>query len=574
VSKAPKSKTKPCLERKQKGTLSLRRYSKKRGGYGVQTKTGTYRGIGGPMTIHPGEDLRAAAIRTLGQATRKLSDIKVGKRHRKDYGDLKALARSIDARGLLQPIVITPQNKLIAGDRRMRAWPLTKFAKTPIPVTVVDIDSIVAGEWDENAIRKDFTPSEAVAIKRELEPALKAEAKRRQQQHGGTTRGRKAAATEGAGKSRDKVAAYVGKRARSLAKAEDIVEAAEADPKKFGKLKADMDRTGRVNGPHKRLQIMKQAEQIRKAPPGVPMKGPYGVVVIDFPWPNEPGMSQEELDARGRSLRPYPAMSIKSGCAFMRDKVRKILAKDCFVYFWATNFHAPYAWHLLAALGFKKHSTIGCWRKHKMGRGQVLRDKTELCIIAIKGKPVINLTNQTTDWSGPGWERRDNSQKPVAFYELVEELTPAPRYAEIFSRGGRNSKWDCHGDEIGKYPPGYEVPLLPMPIAESPARPADDFPWPVDKRGNSWPSENGHTVSMTSEPGTGNDISKHVGTCECGQKWSVPHGKMRDLDLIIGEHWLAEYYKAKGAPAPAAIKGVDGAQLDLVDASHNQQAAE
>jgi N6-adenosine-specific RNA methylase IME4 len=37
--------------------------------------------------------------------------------------------------------------------------------------------------------------------------------------------------------------------------------------------------------------------------------------------------------------------------------------------------------------------------------------------------------------------------KPVEFYDLVESLCPAPRYADLFSRYRHNNKWDPHGDE-------------------------------------------------------------------------------------------------------------------------------
>lgn len=38
-------------------------------------------------------------------------------------------------------------------------------------------------------------------------------------------------------------------------------------------------------------------------------------------------------------------------------------------------------------------------------------------------------------------------EEPEAFYELVEKLCPAPRYAELFARRSR-AKWDGHGDEV------------------------------------------------------------------------------------------------------------------------------
>ena len=599
LSKSPAAAIKAARERAaaKKKTEDRRPTPKFNGHFEVRTKTA---GFSSPLFIKPGESLHAAAQRAL--ATRLPSQIKVGKRFRKDKGDLKSLARSIDDRGaLLEPIVIDKKNKLIDGERRLNAWAMTKFAGTPIAVHVVDIDSIVAGEYDANAQRKDFNPAEAVAIKRALEPLLKKQAKDRQREHGGTTHGRKADNAGAGGRAADHVARIVGKDRKTIAKAEEIVVAAEAAPNdaRIQKLVEDMNRTGRVAGPHKRLQIMKQTEAIRSAPPGVPMKGPYGVVAIDFPWPNEPDMTQDELDARARSLRPYPAMSIKAGCAFMKAQVKKILAKDCVVYFWTTNFHAPYAFHLLQALGFRKHSTIGSWAKDKMGRGQVLRDKTELCIIAIKGKPVINLTNQTTDWSGKGWERRDNSQKPIAFYELVEELTPATRYAEIFSRGGRNSKWDCHGDEIGKYPPITEPLPLPPPeeaphkankpkrarkaapapeakplvVVDATHRVAEEYVTVSEKEAIACRERlkdlavkmaGRHVVSMTIDEGTQED----VGSCDCGEVFHFERSDShKQMDLAIEKHWRgvleAEAQQELTFNGPAGSGQADASDLDI-----------
>jgi hypothetical protein len=45
---------------------------------------------------------------TFQQPTCPLGEISVGARTRKDNGDIEALARSIDAHGLMHPIVITP----------------------------------------------------------------------------------------------------------------------------------------------------------------------------------------------------------------------------------------------------------------------------------------------------------------------------------------------------------------------------------------------------------------------------------------------------------------------------------
>jgi len=97
--------------------------------------------------------------------------IQVGERHRKEMGDLEALAVSISTVGLLHPPVVTRDGVLVCGERRFRAMREILGWKT-IPVIVLEVSSIVEGEYAENEIRKDFTPSERVAIGRAIEAEI------------------------------------------------------------------------------------------------------------------------------------------------------------------------------------------------------------------------------------------------------------------------------------------------------------------------------------------------------------------------------------------------------------------
>ena len=94
-----------------------------------------------------------------------------GNRHRKDMGDLKELAQSIKEEGLLQPIGVTEEMELVFGERRLRACVEVLKWKT-IPARIVSVSSIVAGEYAENEMRKDFTVSERIAIAAALEKQL------------------------------------------------------------------------------------------------------------------------------------------------------------------------------------------------------------------------------------------------------------------------------------------------------------------------------------------------------------------------------------------------------------------
>jgi N6-adenosine-specific RNA methylase IME4 len=113
------------------------------------------------------------------------------------------------------------------------------------------------------------------------------------------------------------------------------------------------------------------------------------------------------------------------------------------LWLWTTNSHMREAFDVLEAWGFS-HKTILTWVKDRLGAGNWLRGQTEHCLMAVRGKPAVELTNQTTILQGPV---RAHSQKPDEFYTLVEKLCPAPRYAYLFSRSHRE-RWDCHGDEL------------------------------------------------------------------------------------------------------------------------------
>jgi N6-adenosine-specific RNA methylase IME4/ribosomal protein S14 len=287
----------------------------------------------------------------------------------------------------------------------------------------------VRGEFAENTYRKDFTLSESVAIKRALEPAERAAAKERQGER--TDKHLENFATSSKGRALDKVAAVVGKHRTTIAKAEAIVDAAEAEPEKYGRLATDMDRTGRVHGVYRRLKIAKQAEEIRREPAPLPGNGPYRIAVVDLPWPYE----KHDEDPSQRGALPYPTMSIADMCAL---PVPSIMHEDSILWFWITNHHMREAFEILDAWRFEQ-KTILTWAKDKMGTGDWLRGQTEHCIMAVHGKPIVQLTNQTTLLRAPV---RAHSHKPIEFYDLVESLCPAPRYADLFSRYRHNDKWD------------------------------------------------------------------------------------------------------------------------------------
>ena len=135
----------------------------------------------------------------------------------RDLPDIDGLARCIEALGvLLHPLVLKPPRELVCGQRRLEA--VKRLGWTRVPFYEVDIDEIVRGELAENVYRKDFTPSEMVAI------VETAEAHERELARQRMTLGKVSLGSE-AGKTIDKVAAPLGVSGRTLEKAKAIVQA-------------------------------------------------------------------------------------------------------------------------------------------------------------------------------------------------------------------------------------------------------------------------------------------------------------------------------------------------------------
>lgn len=128
--------------------------------------------------------------------------------------------------------------------------------------------------------------------------------------------------------------------------------------------------------------------------------------------------------------------------------------EDAVLWFWATNFHMRHSYPILDAWGFHATPTMLTWDKGRPGRGKLLLGQSEHAIMAVRGKPIITLTNQTTILRAPA--PKPLGRKPHQFYAMVEQLCPAPGYLDVFSRYRHSALWTCWGAEAPE-PPGLEA---------------------------------------------------------------------------------------------------------------------
>ena len=274
-----------------------------------------------------------------------------------------------------------------------------------------------------------------MALKRAIEPLERREARERQGHkadlcHPATVAEGQGPAPRDTGDTRDKIARYLGVGRTTIERAEAVVDAAEEEPEAYGYLVEQMDRSGKVAGAFRRLEVLKQAKQLDATPPELPT-GPFQVIVADPPWRYESGNSL-----------PYPTMDIEEIKAM---PVAEIADENAILWLWTTNAHLRVAFDVVEAWGFE-YRTLLTWVKDRMGTGEWLRGQTEHCMLAIRGKPAFLHGSHATVLEAA---RREHSRKPEEFYALVEATSPGSR-VELFCRQQREG-WRAFGDEVERF---------------------------------------------------------------------------------------------------------------------------
>lgn len=365
-----------------------------------------------------------------------LSDIVVSDRHRRDLGDVDALAASIKEVGLLHPVVVTSApHQLIAGERRLEA--VKKLGWADVPVTVADsletAMDLLKAERDENECRLGFSPVEAVYIGRSLRVYETMQAKARQ----ATLNNPETASenfSEAKGRAADKVAAAVGMSRPTLSRAEAVVLAAEENPELFGPVVEALHKNRNVTSAFCAVERIKTA---RLAAVTETPTGRYRCIVLDPPWE---GADTGDASPMGCGDPAYATMRLPEIAALPVPDLME--PDDCHVYLWATNRVLPLAFTLLDTWGIR-YITMLTWCKPSVGVGRYYRNNTEHVLFGMAGTRLLARADVGT------WFEADrqgkHSTKPVEFYTMVEQCSPGPRL-EMFARAPREG-WTVWGGE-------------------------------------------------------------------------------------------------------------------------------
>jgi len=381
----------------------------------------------------------------------KISQIKINSRFRKDLGDIKSLAKSIQEIGLIHPPTVNERGELIAGYRRIKACEMLGWKE--IPVTKLNLDDILRGENDENILRKEFTPSEKVAIALALEEREKEKAKERMIGKGiAKKKGEKITSekfTEDKGEAKEKVAKVVGWSRPTYEKAKEVFEAAKKNPEKFGDLAERLDKEDvSVITAHNELKRRMELEERKKKIKNTEIKGLYlgdalekideipddsiDVLLTDPPYGlgENAGYVRQQIEKLRRTDNKWKikgdTLDVFRLLDELLEKLKPKLKENAHIYIFTTWKR----WHLLYPVVAKHYEVKNClvWNKKRGFLGETLgynyMEAHELILFVTKGKRKLNYEkekplNILTFEPVPNPQRVHPTEKPV---ELLKAL--------------------------------------------------------------------------------------------------------------------------------------------------------
>ena len=215
-------------------------------------------------------------------------------RVRQDLGDIDSLVESIGNIGCLQPLVVTTDYRLIAGERRLEAMRMLNYEDVPVTIvdSISDARTKIVAERDENTCRKDLTPIEMYMfgqILEEIESPQSAERMSKGAYSGG--RGNVAVDfDEDKGTTRDKVGDAMGISGRKYDQIKRICESGHDDL-------IELMEEDSVKAAYKKLKLREHDKKLEKLVDET--TGPSDVTKLGDKWEARLGKMWEIVSADG-----------------------------------------------------------------------------------------------------------------------------------------------------------------------------------------------------------------------------------------------------------------------------------
>lgn len=211
---------------------------------------------------------------------------------------------------------------------------------------------------------------------------------------------------------------------------------AELPPAKFAQVRAGTATVHDVTREKRRAARVERIIETNAANAPLDGESPVPVIYADPPW------QYEHVKTDNRAIEnQYPTMSLDEICAL---PVSLVATPDAILFLWATSPKLAEAMRVIDAWSFT-YRTCMVWVKDKIGMGYYARQQHELLLIASRGDLPVPLP-ENRPASIVLSPRRQHSEKPPEFYELIERMYPDFPRLELFARAPRDG-WRVWGNQ-------------------------------------------------------------------------------------------------------------------------------
>lgn len=378
----------------------------------------------------------------------KLSDVIVENRAREDFGDIEELVKSIQERGVIQPITLDSDLRLLAGGRRHRASTLAGLDTIPAiirdDVTELDAKEI---ELIENVHRKDFTWQERAKLTAEIDSLYRAKDPTWSQR-----------------KTVELMDSSLGRVSRELqlAKAMEVIpEVAEAKTADDAlKLLKKLEEKAIVQELRKRqgqqmesaaaspgaargvdagvAQALRKAQDnyivkdVFKGMEGLKSNGHIDIIECDPPYGIDLNEQKAGKDSVGSTVDGYKEVASEVYGSFLEklaSELYRVAGKDCWLVFWFGPTWQREVYDALTGAGWKVDEIPAIWAKPN---GQTLQPELyyarcyEPFYLCRKGKPVMAERGRSNVFSFAGDRNKHHpTQRPIELIEAILETLSA-----------------------------------------------------------------------------------------------------------------------------------------------------
>lgn len=176
----------------------------------------------------------------------------------------------------------------------------------------------------------------------------------------------------------------------------------------------------------------------------------YDILMVDPPWPKRKGGLRTARPNQGRNLG-YSTLSVPDIFALLDAEIFPLAAEHHSVFLWCVDQFMHEAESEMEHRGYRRHARFVWDKTNGVAPAFTVRFSHEYLVWFYKPKFAPVATTQRGKYMTVMREKaRQHSRKPDMAYAMIDNLYPAAKKIDVFSRESRLG-WDQWGDQTSMF---------------------------------------------------------------------------------------------------------------------------